>query len=95
MRLDNDKGTQSGMMEIARSVADEYDEEKPLVDSAGVVSHSAVGDLADQLREYVEMFPEVEEIQSRASFVADLFGFVWESINWGEIAEQVLTDLDE
>ncbi len=47
------------------------------------------------LKEWVESWPEIEEIQDKASFVADLFNSAFSEINWYEIAQNYISEMIE
>ena len=43
----------------------------------------------------LEECPEVEAVQSQASFVSDLFGAAWSEVNWHDIADHVIKEVLE
>lgn len=48
--------------------------------------------LADEIKDYVRELPELDEVQERGGFVADLIGAALSEVDWLEIAEHYYQD---
>lgn len=70
-----------------------YNDTRSLAATANESLASSVYSLADALQDFVESLPEVEAVQSQASFVSDLFGKALGNVDWEEIAENLLSEL--
>jgi hypothetical protein len=57
-----------------------------------IKQHKERYDKAHALKEWVEEWGEIQEIQERASFVSDLFGAAFSEIDWYEIADNFTED---
>jgi len=81
----NDEGLYNATRELtetARADVEAYGEGEP------------AWELRRSLKAFCESFPEVEAVQSQASFVADLFGSAWGEVDWQEIAENLLSEVN-
>lgn len=88
--LSNDEGLCSLTQELAHDYAYVSDETEE--GDAGAVE--AAYQLGRALKALVEEFPPVEAVQSQASFVADLFGRAFGQVDWCEIAENLLSEIE-
>jgi hypothetical protein len=79
--IHNDEGTYSYSRELAENATD-----------ASPIGRSAVRRLADALCEWVgtEMLPDLG-----GSFAADLLVTAFDRVDWDEIAESILSELDQ
>jgi hypothetical protein len=83
--LSNDEGLYNATRELVGSLREEHE---------GAPNEEVSWDLGLALRGLCETFPEVEAVQSQASFVADLFGSAWSEVDWREIAANLLSEVD-
>ena len=84
--LDNDQGTEGLMREYAQECYD--DAEGTQLRTREQV---ATGELADRIREYLDENNPVTD----ASVYSDLLGAALSEVNWREIAEHYIADLDK
>ena len=85
--LDNDQGTQSFVIKTAQQC---YDDAK--ADRHSTREEVARVHLADQLKDYVE---EMNPLASDASMFSDLLGAALSEVDWYEMAEHYLADVEK
>lgn len=88
--LDNDPGTSRDVMQLAHDAVGAT----WAADDADAAHKSAVRTLADQLRDYVYELPEVTAVTETASMPSDLLVTALEHVEWRELAEHYLADVD-
>ena len=90
--LDNDQATQDYWREVARECRGEAPEASQVNGGSWTVEQAARYTLADRLKEEVT---EGTPVTAEASVYADLLGAALQEVNWHEIAEHWLDDLDD
>ena len=89
--LDNDQATQEYWREVARECRDEAPTTSQVKEGIWTISQAARFTLADQVKEEIsDGTPTIE-----ASLYVDLLGAALQQVNWHEIAEHWLDNLDE
>lgn len=85
MWLSNDEGTYIATRELAQEMHG---------DGENIDADDAVRDLAEALEAYVDEMPEVTAVTETASFVSDLLSAALGEVDWREIAENLLSEID-
>ena len=90
--LDNDQATQDYWWEVARKCRDAAPAASQVEEGIWTIDQTARFTLADALKEEVS---EGTPVTAEASLYADLLGAALQEVNWHEIAEHYLTNLDD
>lgn len=90
--LDNEQATQDYWRERARECREEAPASSQVEESIWTIDQAARFTLADALKEEVS---EGTPVTAEASLYADLLEAALQQVNWHEIAEHYLTDLDD
>jgi hypothetical protein len=88
--LDNDQGTYSDALAMAQDAWDEAEGGRVFTRE-----EEARNALADRLKDYVESLPEIEPVINGSSLASDLLGAALSEVNWREIADHYLSDVDK
>lgn len=90
--LDNDQATYAYWRDAARECREEAPSDCMVKEGVWTVQHAARSFLADRLREEVSYSTPVT---SEASLYADLLMAALHEVNWREIADHLLENLDD
>lgn len=87
--MDNDEGSQQYWREVAR-----WAKANPIQNEYMTLGRRQVSALADNMKEQFEEQAEAW-MGNQASFFADIFNAGLSRVNWHEIAESLLDEIDE
>ena len=90
--LDNDQATQDYWREVAQECRDEAPAASQVEDGIWTISQTARFTLADRTKEEIS---DGTPVTAEASLYADLLGAALQEVNWQEIAEHWLDNLDD
>jgi hypothetical protein len=93
--LDNDQSTQEYWQEVAREFREQAPTVNQVKDEIWTIDQAARFTLADALKEEVSEGTPVTPVTAEASLYADLIGAALQQVNWHEIAEHWLENLED